>query len=55
MSDDPVKEALKEALREWLDEKFAAFGRWSFYTLASLGLFALVYFILYMNGWKPIG
>jgi hypothetical protein len=45
------KEVLKEALKEWLDEKFAAFGRWSFTTIAILGLSALAYFILTINGW----
>lgn len=48
---DRTKEALKEALKEWLDEKYAAFGKWSFRTLSVLALGALVYFILYMNGW----
>lgn len=48
---DEQKEALKEALKEWLDEKFAHFGRWSFYTIAAMGLAALMYFILGLNGW----
>lgn len=49
--DDQIKAALKEALKEWLDEKFAAFGRYSVYSLAAAGLASLIYFILTTNGW----
>lgn len=52
ISHTEVKVALKEALKEWLDEKFTVFGKWSFRGLASASLFALVYFVLTMNGWK---
>ena len=34
---DLIKEAQKEAIREWLDDKYKAFGKWSF-----LGLMALL-------------
>lgn len=51
MTDRDTKDALKEALKEWLDDKFASFGKWSFGTLAAVGLASLVYFILLMNGW----
>lgn len=51
MSHEEDKELLKEALKEWMDEKFAVFGKWSFGTLATLGLAALVYLILTTNGW----
>lgn len=47
-----VKEAFKEAIKEWLDGKFAAFGKWAAASLAALALAALVYFILTVNGWK---
>jgi len=49
--DEQIKRALKEAMREWLDDKFAAFGKWSLASLGAAGLFALVYFILSLNGW----
>jgi hypothetical protein len=49
--DDQQKRIIKEALKEWLDEKFAAFGKWSFFSLAAAGLAALVFFILWVNGW----
>ena len=46
-----MKKAAKEAIREFLDEKFTVFGRWSFYSLLALGLVAMVYFILLSQGW----
>lgn len=50
--DEAMKDAVKEALKEWLDAKFLAFGKWSLASLAALALAALVYFILKMNGWQ---
>lgn len=47
-----TKEAHKEALKEWLDEKFAQFGRWSVTTIAAMVLAALIYFMLFTNGWQ---
>lgn len=47
-----VKEALKEALKEWLDEKYAAFGRWSIKTLAALFLSSVISIIIYANWMK---
>lgn len=51
MTDRQEKAAIKEALKEWLDEKFATFGKWSAAALAAAALTALVYFILILNGW----
>ena len=47
-----TKEAVKEALKEWLDEQFARVGRWTVYGIVAAGLVALVYFILMHNGWR---
>ncbi len=46
-----LKEAYKEAMKEWLDDQFAKFGRWSFFGILSASLTALIYFILTANGW----
>lgn len=46
-----IKEAAKEAIKEWLDEIFARFGKWSLASLSAMALAALTYFILAMSGW----
>ena len=51
LTKDESKAAVKEALHEWLDEKFAAFGKWSFYGMAAAILAAGTYFVLLANGW----
>jgi hypothetical protein len=43
---DETKQALKEALKEWLDEQFAAFGRWTFYSLLSIVFGGVVYIVV---------
>lgn len=50
---DDVKDALKEALHEWLDDKFAQFGRWSLLGIGAAALFAMAYLILKSQGWTP--
>lgn len=45
------KDAVKQALKEWLDEKLAEFGWWSIKTLAAGALVAGFYFYLAANGW----
>lgn len=49
--DEQIKAALKEALKEWLDEKYAAFGKYSLATVAAAALSAVIYFILQAQGW----
>lgn len=46
-----MREAFKEAANEWLDDKFRLFGKWSIMGFAAAGLFALMYFILRLDGW----
>lgn len=51
MQDKEIRQELKAALREWLDEQFAVVGRWTLRGLAAMGLGALVWLILTANGW----
>jgi len=46
-----VKEAAKEALKEWLDDKLKQFGIWSLKGIGAAGLAALAWFILTTEGW----
>ncbi len=46
-----MKAAMKQAIKEWLDEKFAEFGRWSMGALMAALLAATIAFILHANGW----
>lgn len=54
MSSNETKEALKEALKEWMDDKFASFGKWSLATLGAAVFTILLYAILTLNGWKHV-
>lgn len=47
-----MKEAFKEAYTEFLDARFAQFGKWAMGTFLALVVGALTYFILVINGWK---
>lgn len=49
-----LKQAAKEAISEWLDQQFTAFGKWSATAIAALALCALLYFILKTSGWSAV-
>lgn len=55
MSDQETKDALKEALKEWLDEKFAMFGKWSLSAIGAATLGLITYLLLIANGWHKVG
>ena len=46
-----AKRIFKEALNEWLDHKFAQFGRWTFYGLFASLFGAFVVFVLWTQGY----
>lgn len=48
---DVLKEAIKEGLREWLEDKFAQFGKWTFSGLMAAAFVGLVYLALKGQGW----
>lgn len=52
MSQEDQKELFKEALKEWLDEKFSLFGKWAFASILAAFFSAVVYFVFIVNGWK---
>lgn len=51
MTPDEIKAALKEGIKEWMDERFMIFGKWSMTALTSIIFVALIYFVLRMNGY----
>ncbi len=51
---EEVMTATKDALKEWLDAKFAEFGHWSLGSIMAALLAALILFILHMNGWQKV-
>lgn len=55
MTKDEQKEIVKEALREWLDQQFATFGRWSLNAILALLLAGVVWAWLWGNGWHKGG
>lgn len=46
MDKKEVKEAIQEAIGDWLDQKFSQFGKWSLASIAAAALAALMYFIV---------
>lgn len=52
MDKNELKDATKEAIKEWLDEKFIQLGKWSAGAIAAATLAGLTYFVLKMNGWR---
>jgi hypothetical protein len=45
------KKLLKQAIKEWMNDQFAAFGRMTFYGLLSAAFAGLVYLALVGAGW----
>lgn len=48
--EDEFKRLTKQAIKEWLDEQFAAFGRWTALGVAAAALAGIVTFILWSKG-----
>lgn len=45
------KEAIKEAISEWLDKQFIALGKWTLKGFSAMVLAALVYLWAAAHGW----
>lgn len=51
---DLQKKLIKEAIKEWLDDTYADFGRWTFRGLLVAAFAGAVYLALKGQGWnKP--
>ena len=42
---ETIKLAMKQAIQEWLDKKFAQFGKWSAAGIGAAALSVLAYFL----------
>lgn len=49
---DTQKELIKEAIKEWLDDQFASFGKWVLGSILVLAFSGIVYLALIGLGWK---
>jgi hypothetical protein len=54
LSKDEAKNVVKEALHEWLDEKFMQFGKWSLGAALAMIFAGLAYLALIGNGWHKV-
>jgi hypothetical protein len=45
------KQAVKEAIKEWLDYSFAEFGKWTLKGLLAAALVGALYLALLSQGW----
>jgi len=52
LSQEEVKQALKDGLNEWLDKQFSTLGKWTLGGIASVALAALAYFFLQTKGFS---
>lgn len=46
------REAMKQALQEWLDARFAEFGRWTLTGLVAAIFIGIVSYLI-AHGWRP--
>lgn len=52
MTDTDEKELFKQAIKEWLDEKYADIGKWFVRTILTGGVGFLVYYWVTVRGDK---
>lgn len=50
LSREEKKALIKEAISEWLESKYAAFGKWTLHGMAAAALAATAYFLI-SHGW----
>ena len=47
-----MKDVMKEAIKEWLDEKYVVIGKWTINGIIAAALAALAYFTMWSHGWS---
>lgn len=52
MTERDEKEITKQAIKEWMDEQYAAFGRWALKTIAIAALTSLFFWYVAIRGYK---
>jgi len=53
--DQHTKDLIKEAIKEWLDERYASFGKWTVFGISSALFIAFVKMVLaswWLGFWK---
>lgn len=53
LTKEEAKAVAKEALKEWMDERFMELGRWSLHLIFVALAAAAAYVILRSSGWQP--
>ena len=49
-----VKQAFKEAAREWLDDIYRSFGKWALRAVGAALVVGILYLVLALNGWSHV-
>lgn len=52
MTDRDQKEVMKDALKEWMNERYAEVGRWTVKTLLVAGVFSFLFWYVQARGYK---
>lgn len=52
MSDNEQKEILKEAIKEWMNERYAEIGRWTVRVILTTALTGLLWAYIQARGFK---
>ena len=53
MTREELQQAVKDGLKEWLDERFALVGKWTTRGVVAMLLAVVVYLFLKQSGWTP--
>ena len=48
--EEAMKKIMKAAIKEWLDEQFAKFGKWTALGITAMVLVLIAYGIVHING-----